>query len=497
MDITDAQSLYTRLMQLRLVTDAQLQEVREELVDTPHPLPEAVLHALERKGHLTPWQSHKLMKGDTSGFILGGFRLLYKIASGSFGRVFRAEEPGTGRVVALKILRRRWSENNKHIDLFLREGKLGQTLKHPSIVEVVSAGFDQPSAQYFIAMEFVEGGNLREILAIRQKLSPAEALRIAEDCAAGLVFASTKGMTHRDLKLTNVLVSPSGNAKLVDFGLAQIAEKIQEEDQTDKKSKPKSKSKDKDDEPEKRVERTVDYAGLERATDVKYGDPRSDIYFLGCVLYETLTGRPPLEPTRDPNARMQRHRYETVQPIDRGEIDAPPSVFSLVETMMALNPQRRYQTPSQMLEAIRAARRDVETKARGGAITRTLFLVEKDDRLREALREKFKELGYRVLIAGDPQRALERFRQQPFEALVVDVGTTNEEGLGIFQVILKEAEDRHIPCVGIAVLAEEQADWVRRVVRRAGQAVLVRPVSLKQLTRQLTELQPPVESSDT
>jgi serine/threonine protein kinase len=491
MDTLDLSTLYQRLLQLRLVSEAQLQDAREEL-QIPNPLPEAVLHILERKGHMTPWQSAKLMKGDTAGFILGGVKLLYKIASGSFGRVFRAEEPGTGRVMAVKVLRRRWSENRQHIDLFLREGKLGQALKHPNIVEVVNAGFDQPSGQYFIVMEFVEGGNLREILAIRQeeqRLTVLEALKIVEDCAAGLVYASTRGMTHRDIKLTNVLVSSSGQAKLVDFGLAQMYENMDEEAEAEDDGKAKKKKKKGEDSEERKIERTVDYAGLERATEVKQGDPRSDIFFLGCVLYQALVNRSPLIMSRDRLSRMQRYRFESVQPIDRAELDAPPSVFSLVETMMAFNPTRRYQTPSQMLEAIKAARRDVEARVSGGQVSRTMFLVERDDRLREALRERFKQLGYRVLIAGDPQRALDRFRQQPFDALIIDVGTTNEEGLGIFQVIMKEAEDRHIPCAGIAVLAEEQAEWARKIEKRTRQAVLVRPITLKQLSRKLQELQ--------
>ena len=81
---------------------------------------EQFLRFMERKGHLTPWQSSKLMKGDTEGFFLGGYKILYKVASGSFGRVFRAEEPVSGRVVAIKVLRRRWTDDPQRVELFER-----------------------------------------------------------------------------------------------------------------------------------------------------------------------------------------------------------------------------------------------------------------------------------------------------------------------------------------------------------------------------------------
>ncbi len=114
--------------------------------------------------------------------------------------------------------------------------------------------------------------------------------------------------------------------------------------------------------------------------------------------------------------------------------------------------------------------------------------MESDERLQNALREKFKELGFRVLMASDPVRALDRFRQQPFDALIVDAGTTGEDGLHVFEQLRAEAATKSIPLAGIVIFSEEQADWVNRV--RPGRHIkaLVRPVTLKQLHRTLTAL---------
>src|SRR5438445_11269421 len=189
-------------------------------------------------------------------------------------------------------------------------------------------------------MEVVEGGNLRDILAIRGKLDPAEAMRFIEDAVSGIAYAYSRGVTHRDMKLTNVLISSQGVAKLVDLGLAGIFMRKGLELEVGEK-----------------MDRTVDYAGLEKRTGVKSGDVRSDIYFLGCVLYEMLTGRSPLAMTKDPRVRMSPHRFDSVTPMRKEEVNAPPSVFQLVERMMSLDPRLRYQTPAQLLEAVKDVRR--------------------------------------------------------------------------------------------------------------------------------------------
>ncbi|HEX4591774.1 MAG TPA: serine/threonine-protein kinase, partial [Gemmataceae bacterium] len=212
MSTVDPQTVAQLARQLNLVTDEQVRECWDELEAGQH-TPEALLKIMERKGYLTPWQSHKLLKGETIGYFLGGYRVLYKIASGSFGRVFRADDPQTGSIVAIKVLRKRWSEDPHKVELFEREGRVGMSMHHPNIVRILAVNKDKPTGQYFIVMEFVEGGNLRDFLAIRKRLDVKEALVLLEECSSALAYAFTRGLTHRDLKPTNVLIASQGIAK--------------------------------------------------------------------------------------------------------------------------------------------------------------------------------------------------------------------------------------------------------------------------------------------
>lgn len=495
----DSSFLTNMLLKTGLVTEPQIQEAWEDIGYRTNDA-EVLLQTLERKGFITPLQSSKVRKSEFTASSVGGYRLVYKIASGSFGRVYRAEDPHTGSVVAIKVLRRRHSEDDHIIDLFEREGKLGLQLKHPNIVEVLAVGQDVVSKQYYIVMEFVEGGNLRDILQIRERhanpnvvpskkrdsdnqdsgfrgLVPLEALKIMEDAVQGIAHAYSRGVTHRDIKLTNVLISTAGQVKLVDFGLAGIFTR-----------------KGLDLEGQEKVDRTVDYAGLEKATGVKPGDVRSDIYFLGCILYEMLTGRSPLELSRDPRARSSQQRFSNVVPMSAEEVKGPPLLFQLVERMMSLDPKVRYQTPSQVLDAIKEVRAEIENpgsvKVKPTVVTKTVFVVERDPRLQDALRQKIKEMGYRVLISAEPGRALERFNQTPYDMLVMDAGATGEEGRYTYDGIMTEAMRKGITCAGILILNEDQKDWLKRIEPAGNRVTLVRPISMKHVANALMKLLP-------
>lgn len=463
----DAEYVARNLVQIGLVSPEQVEEGWEE-VGSKKGEAEPLLRALERKGFITPWQSHKLLRDDKEGYILGGYRILYKIKAGSFGRVYRGDDPRTGNVVAIKVLRRKWSEDAHNIELFEREGRLGMSLDHPNIVRILAVSRDVKSKQFYIAMEFVEGGNLREFLNIRKKVEAAETLRILEDCASGLAYAYSRGVTHRDMKLSNVLLSTSGTAKLVDFGLAGV---YGEHEGVDKNQ----------------VDRTVDYAGLERATGVLPGDTRSDMYFLGLMMYEILTGESAIDMSRDARMRMARERFTGVPPLNRDDIKAPPAFFHLIETMTKFEPHQRYQTPSQLLDAIRNVRREIEGKDTTKRPP-TLFIAERDERLQDIFRKKFKENGFRVLLSNDPMRALDRYRQQPFEALIVDAQTIGDEAMYVFERVVDAANDSQIPCAAILLLGQEQSNLSSKMKQRANVSCMIYPVKFRKLLAKIREL---------
>lgn len=501
MGLQSAEQIAQRAYELDLLSDRQLQTVWAELGHQTV-TGEQFVRTLLRREFLTNYQVERLLKGERSGFFYGDYKVLYLVASGSFARVYRAAHRETGKVVALKVLRRRFVDDvaqdaSATREQFYREGQMGRTLRHPNIVpihDVVSEG-----RTHYLVMEFVEGHNLREFLKVRKKLDPIEATRLVIDIASGLVYAFGRGVSHRDLKLTNVLVSSRGQAKLVDFGLAGIDESVDDGAEANP--------------------RTIDYAGLERATGVRKDDQRSDIYFTGCIYYHLLTGRPPLQETKDRIQRLSKQRYLDVEPILSVEPTLPRSVAAVVAKAMELDPEKRHQTPTELLvdlqmtldrlqkggdaaveEAAQAApAADGDERARWEALLlpqsmrRSVMFVESDSQMQDRFREGMKRAGYRVLLTSDPERALARFKESTTVAdcVVFSSSVLGERCLEAFNQFGQRAETSKIPA--LLLLGERQRAWKSRAETSDHRIVLSMPIKLRQLRDLLTKIIPPLD----
>lgn len=485
---SSAERLAELAFDLGLLNERQLQEVWASFGRHTVSAEEFLQH-LVRRELLTNYQVDRLVKGERTGFFYGDYKVLYLVGSGTFARVFRAAHKDTGQVVAVKVLRKRYSENPAQYKLFVREGQFGCALRHENIVainEVYSRG-----KTHFLVMEFVEGRNLREFVKIRKQFQPAEALPLMMDIARGLAYAFEHGVTHRDLKMSNVLVSSRGQAKLVDFGLAAVDETIHDDGLTDSPNA-----------------RTIDYAALERATGVRKDDTRSDIYFLGCMYYHMLTGVPPLIETRDRLQRLSKTRFQEVQSIHKIAPHLPNALAMVVNKCMALEVNRRYQTPGAVLADLEiAARRldegpagvqepqeeDSEEERAAAALVglpqqRSVMIIESNTETQDAFRDALKKAGYRVLVTSDPQRALARLQEDNHVAdcVVFSAELLGEAAVEAFNRLGADEGTRSLPA--LLLLSETQQALAQQAATADHRTVMSLPLTMKQLRGALTRL---------
>ncbi len=208
-------------------------------------------------------------------------------------------------------------------------------------------------------MEYVEGMNLRDFMKLRSRIPSEQAVPLMLGMARGLQYSLERGVTHRDIKGTNILISNSGVAKLVDFGLATM-----QSDET----KPGVKS-----------QRTVDYSALERTCKSPKGDPRSDIYFLGCVFYQMVTGQLPMEESesKDMLRKMLKRSFGAIKPINDHRYAPDEELGRIIEKMMKIDLKARYQNMDDVvadLERYRSTR-----PSRPAPPPRTTSEAEQDD----------------------------------------------------------------------------------------------------------------------
>jgi serine/threonine protein kinase len=452
------------------------------------------LQGLERKGLITNYQSQELKKSQTTGLVLGHYALLYQNASGSFARVFRAKDLTSGKMMGLKVLRSRYAKDPKAIAEFKREAELGKTLKHDNIVPIYEVGSDR--GEYYLSMEFVEGGNLRDFMNIRKKLSVEEATKCTLDLAAGLAYAQEKGLSHRDLKLTNVLMSTRGVAKLVDFGLAGL----------DPTAENKSNVAE-------GVQRAIEYATLEKNTGAPRNDPRSDLYFLGAIYYELLTGIPALPRTKDRDERGEFQRYANVTPILEHEPTLPIGVVAVIQKLMQVDVKLRYQTATDVATDLRQLMEDYDqlpslaalTNARisgksgvngsslngsspdggGNGTTSTqpmVLCVEVRLKHQDVLRTYLTKHGYRPLMFSDMQRAVNRVLASNPPAAVIIMG----DGIGHpavegFKSLCEKSSTSKVTC--LLILSEKQQTLFKEAKQFATEncAVMQQPLTLRDL----------------
>jgi serine/threonine protein kinase len=482
----NAEQLTQRILDAGLVETRLMESIWAEM-GTRSVAVEDLTSLLLRKEALTNFQLDRLFKGEKSGYFYGDNKVLYLVGNGTFARVYRAVNIKTGKIVAVKALRKRFRDDKEMTTQFIREGKIGMQLRHPNIVPIFES---DPLPSPHLTMEFVEGSNLREFVRVRKKLDPLEAMKVIVDILNGLAYAGDLGHLHRDLKMSNVLITSRGQAKLVDFGLAAGSSS------TDNQS----------------LQRTVDYVGLERASNVRNNDPRSDLFFVGVILYNMLGGVSPVGEARDRTARLSASRYQNIKPITVHDSNLPARLVAFVMRALDLNADKRHMTAREMYDDARrllarmesgdaaeldaseplpasepAAEAKLPSDQEGQQ--RTLLVVESKMEMQDLLRDRLKKHGYRVLLFSDPTRAINRVldsERKLCDCAMFCTGELGEAALAAFNEFGTHESTKDIPA--ILFVDNKQTELIKDAQLADHRVLLSMPLRVRELRDMLLKL---------
>jgi serine/threonine protein kinase len=285
---------------------------------------------------------------DLTGKQFGPYRITAPLGEGGMAAVYKAFQPGVDRFVALKVLPQHYAKDPQFVERFEREAKVLAKLQHPHILPVHDFG-EADGGYTYIVMPFVESGDLAELMTQR-RLSLPEISRIIGQVGDALDYAHSQGIVHRDVKPSNILVDGRGNCLLTDFGLAKIvsgyANKLTGSGF---------------------VVGTPEYMAPEQGMS-EATDGRCDIYALGVILYELVTGRVPFS-AETPVAIILKHVSDPLPPPRQINPNIPEVVEQVILKAMAKSPADRYATPGDMIEALQAAIQIITPTQQTGAVT--------------------------------------------------------------------------------------------------------------------------------
>jgi serine/threonine protein kinase len=278
----------------------------------------------------------------SSTVLSGRYRLESKLGSGGMSTVYLATDEVLDRPVAVKLLHREISEEADQLERFRREARAAARLSHPNLVGVIDAGEDD--GRPYIVFEYIEGRTLKRRLQEEGRLPIDEAVAYAIEIGRGLIAAHARKLVHRDVKPQNVLIDPDGRAKVTDFG---IARSLEQQGMT----------------ATGRVLGTTDYVSPEQAMGEDV-DERSDVYSLGVVLYEMLTGDVPFRAETQVGVAM-KHVNEPMPDVQAKRPEVSAAVASVVDRATTKDPRDRYGTVAEMVRDLEQTL-EVEAARRGG-----------------------------------------------------------------------------------------------------------------------------------
>jgi serine/threonine protein kinase len=289
---------------------------------------------LVQQNLLTPWQAEQLSRGRTR-FFLGKYKLLKFRGRGAMGIVFKAQHPELERIVAVKVLSSSLLGNSRSVARFLREIRSAGVLNHPNLVVAYDA--DKVGDTYCLVMEYVSGRSLKAIFLERGALPPDWVCECARQAALALDHVHTRGLVHRDVKPSNLIVTRRASdnrlqVKLLDVGLARFVSEVEQDAALTRDGQ---------------IVGTGDFMAPEQVAKAREADIRADIYSLGATLFQLIAGKAPLAGESLLQTYMNRLQKDPPR-LSALAADVPRGLDAIVAKMLKRSPDDRYQTPAEV-----------------------------------------------------------------------------------------------------------------------------------------------------
>jgi len=323
-----------------LCTDDELRQSLEELKSRSKLNPAILKDLMIELGYLTTTQAERLKEtlkeSKAAAHKIPGYKIVGKLGAGAMAVVYKARQLSLNRMVAIKILPKRFSENPEYVERFYKEGQAAGRLNHPNIVQAIDVG--EAGGYHYFVMEYVEGKTIADDLTAGNVFEEAEALDIIIQVAKALAHAHACSLIHRDVKPKNIMISTNGTVKLADMGLARETTDIEAAQSEAGKAYG-----------------TPYYIAPEQIRGKIDIDGRADIYGLGATLYHMLTGRVPFM-AEDSADVMRKHLREKLIPPDHINTSLSAGVSEVIEIMMAKRKEKRYNDIEELLTDLEALR---------------------------------------------------------------------------------------------------------------------------------------------
>jgi serine/threonine-protein kinase len=288
---------------------------------------------LVEKDFITQHQLARLrqeFEAKKSGQHIPGFKVIKKLGSGAMATVFLAKQLSLDRLVAIKILPKKFSGNVKFIERFYKEGRSAAQLNHPNIVGAYDVG--RAGENHYFVMEYVDGPTVHDRIQKSRRVKEKDAIEIVVQVAKALEHAHQRGFVHRDIKAKNIMITKRGRVKLADLGLARAMS-----DQDAAKAEAG------------RAYGTPYYISPEQIRGELTIGPPADLYGLGATFFHMVTGRVPFE-GKNPSAVMHKHLKAPLEPPDHINPEISAGCAQVIEMMMAKKVEDRYQNATDLLE---------------------------------------------------------------------------------------------------------------------------------------------------